>query len=301
MIQGPLSGKVEEEAASAADVTALTDVVSGHTTDIAAKASVSTVDALTTTVATNTGGVSSLLDSMNNLGTSFYTRALTDGLLSGKENSIGDGGLTVARTSGLQAALDAKAVATNVYTKAASDALVDAVPVSMLSNYATMIHPSVFGASSTKYAVKHDSAGRTFLNGSDAVRIRVGNVSFLMCASNNVYHYKPIVSGSDARLKFNQRPIENGLATLMELTPKLYEKVFSVGDPLDQSAPTEAGFIAQEVDLIPSLRACVSRPNDVIDTFGLDYRQLGSPYQVAAIQELSHLVTALTARVAALE
>ena len=236
MFQGPLSGKVEEETASATDVTALTGVVSGHTTGIAAKAETSTVDALSTAVTSNSGGVASLLSSMNNLGNSFYTRLLTDGLLGGKEDTIADGGLTVARTSGLQAALDAKAVAANVYTKTASDALVDAVPVSMLSNYATMIHPGVSN-SSTKYAVKHDSVGRTFVNGSDAVRIRVGNISYLMCGSNNVYHYKPIVSGSDSRLKYNQRPVENGLATLMALTPKLYEKVYNIGDPLTDTRP----------------------------------------------------------------
>ena len=146
-----------------------------------------------------------------------------------------------------------------------------------------------------------DSAGRTFLNGSDAVRIRVANVSYLMCSSNNVYHYKPIVSGSDSRLKYNQRPIENGLTTLMALTPKLYEKVYNVGDPLTGTTPTEAGFIAQDVDLIPALSGCVTRPNEFVETFGLDYRQLGSPYQVAAIQELSQIVTALAARVTALE
>ena len=122
-----------------------------------------------------------------------------------------------------------------------------------------------------------------------------------MCASNNTYFYKPIVSGSDSRLKYNQRPVENGLATLMALTPKLYEKVYNVGDPLTETTPTEAGFIAQEVDLIPALSGCVTHPNEFVETFGLDYRQLGSAYQVAAIQELSQLVTALTARVTALE
>ena len=72
MIQGPLSGKVEDtDNASATDVTALTALVSTNTTGIAAKAETSTVDALTATVTTNTGGVASLLSSMNNLGPRF--------------------------------------------------------------------------------------------------------------------------------------------------------------------------------------------------------------------------------------
>ena len=84
MIQGPLSGKVEDtDNASATDVTALTALVATNTTGITAKAEISTVDALTTTVTTNSGGVASLLNSMNNLGNSFYTKTLTDGLLGG--------------------------------------------------------------------------------------------------------------------------------------------------------------------------------------------------------------------------
>ena len=54
MLQGPLSGKVEDtDNASATDVTALTALVSVNTTGIAAKAETSTVDALTATVTTN--------------------------------------------------------------------------------------------------------------------------------------------------------------------------------------------------------------------------------------------------------
>ena len=206
---------------------------------------------------------------MNNLGNSFYTRALTDGLLSGKQAVIADGDLTVARTSGLQTSLTAKANVADVYTKTASDALLDALPVSMtaISGHASMEHPSVSNVS-TSYALKQDSAGRTYVNGSTAVRIRVGNVSYLMANNDKVYYYRDIVSGSDTRLKYNQRPIENGLATLMALEPKLYEKVYNVGDPLTETTPTEAGFIAQEVDAIPGLSGCVSRPNDAIDTWG---------------------------------
>ena len=88
---------------------------------------------------------------------------------------------------------------------------------------------------------------------------------------------------------------------MLALGPRLYEKVDNLGDTPSAATPTEAGFIAQEVDSIPGLSHCVAPPNEIIPTFGLDYRQLGSPYQVAAIQELTALLTALTARVAALE
>ena len=76
------------------------------------------------------------------------------------------------------------------------------------------------------------------------------------------------------------------------------------GDSLDSAEPptlTESGFIAQEVDEIPELAHIVSHPTEENETWGLDYRQVGSPYTVAAIQELLAMILNLTARVAALE
>ena len=124
MIEGPLSGKSDSDAASADDLTALTATVAGNTSALAAKAPTTVVDALATTVATkasssgltaaeatiatHTGQLAGLTNSFNNIGTSFYTKTLTDALLSGKEPILSDGDLTIARTSGLQSALDAK-------------------------------------------------------------------------------------------------------------------------------------------------------------------------------------------------
>ena len=124
MIEGPLSGKSESDAASADDLTALTATVAGNTSALATKAPTTVVDALATTVATkasgsgltaaeatiatHTGQLAGLTNSFNNIGTSFYTKTLTDALLSGKEPILSDGDLTIARTSGLQSALDAK-------------------------------------------------------------------------------------------------------------------------------------------------------------------------------------------------
>ena len=82
---------------------------------------------------------------MKGLGNNFYTKALTDGLLSGKQAVIADGDLNVARTSGLQAVLDANAVASAVYTKTASGALLDALPGSMsrISYNASFVYPTL--------------------------------------------------------------------------------------------------------------------------------------------------------------
>ena len=87
MIEGPLSGKVESDSASAADLTALTATVAGNTSAITAKAPTSVVDALATEVATkasgsgliaaeaaittHTGQIVSLNTSVNNMGNSF--------------------------------------------------------------------------------------------------------------------------------------------------------------------------------------------------------------------------------------
>ena len=90
MIQGPLTGATES---SAEDVTALTAVV-----------------------ATNTAAINSINNSYNNLGNSFYTKALTDGLLTAKQNVIGAGGLSIDRTASLQATLDSKAVGSELVT-----------------------------------------------------------------------------------------------------------------------------------------------------------------------------------------
>ena len=104
MIEGPLSGKAESDSASAADLIALTATVAGNTSAITAKAPTTVVDALATEVSTkasgsgliaaetaittHTGQIVSLNTSVNGIGNSFYTRTLTDALLSGKQNIL---------------------------------------------------------------------------------------------------------------------------------------------------------------------------------------------------------------------
>ena len=108
MIEGPLSGKSDSDAASADDLTALTATVVGNTSALAAKAPTTVVDALATTVATkasssgltaaeatiatHTGQLVSLNTSVNNMPDSFYTKTLTDALLSGKQATLASNG-----------------------------------------------------------------------------------------------------------------------------------------------------------------------------------------------------------------
>jgi len=99
MIEGPLTGATDSDAASAADVTALAATVATNTTSIGTTAAdLATAEG---TISTHTGQIASLNNSYNNLGNSFYTKVFTDALLSGKQAVVGDGDLTIARTSGL--------------------------------------------------------------------------------------------------------------------------------------------------------------------------------------------------------
>ena len=163
------------------------------------------------------------------------------------------------------------------------------------------MHPS-YADSVANFALTQTSSGiggTTIINSPSDVRMAIQNSIYLRCISNNIYHFKSVVSSSDARLKLNQRSIVGALATLSAMQPKNYEK----RDSLDDIAPptvTESGFVAQEVNEIPELAHIVSHPTEANMTWGLDYQQI-SAYTVAGIQELISKVEALTARVAALE
>jgi hypothetical protein len=162
------------------------------------------------------------------------------------------------------------------------------------------IHPSRTN-NAQNYALLQSSGGNTYLNSPSSVRLRVSNSDYIQLWNNTIYQYKTVSNSSDSRLKFNQRPVKDALETVRALQPKLYEKVDSLGDQPTAENPTEAGFVAQEVEEIPSLKHCVHPPSEGNEIYGLDYRQLGSPYAIAAIQELAALVESLTARMAALE
>ena len=117
------------------------------------------------------------------------------------------------------------------------------------------------------------------------------NAASLGTAGNRwsvVYAANGTVQTSDARVKDQVRPLDQGLATLLRLQPKLYIKHdshFTNGNLVLQSGGREeAGFFAQEVaGIIPT---AVHRPDD--DTkalWGMNYEQI-LPFTVKAVQEL---------------
>jgi len=96
------------------------------------------------------------------------------------------------------------------------------------------------------------------------------------------------VNTSDQRVKSDQKPIVDGLATLMRLHPKTYFKhanhLANGRIVIEKDGAPEAGFVAQEVyEVLP---ITVSRPeDDSKGLWGLRYEGL-LPYTVSAVQEL---------------
>ena len=80
--------------------------MTANSTAITTKAATTALTVAEASIVTPTGEIGALQNSVNGLGNSFYTKALTEELLSGKEAAIADGALTIARTNGLQAAID---------------------------------------------------------------------------------------------------------------------------------------------------------------------------------------------------
>ena len=113
MIEGPLTGATE---ASASDVTELAATVATNTTAITLKAQAADLTVATTAISTHSGEIGALQTGFNGLGNSFYTKTLTDGYLNAKQNVIGAGGLDIDRIASLQAALDSKAVGSELVT-----------------------------------------------------------------------------------------------------------------------------------------------------------------------------------------
>ena len=111
MIEGPLTGAADSDSASADDVIALAAVVTTNTTAISLKAQAADLAVATTAISTHSGEIGAIQTSINGLANSFYTKPLTDGLLSAKQDVIAAGGLSIDQVSSLQATLDAKQAA----------------------------------------------------------------------------------------------------------------------------------------------------------------------------------------------
>ena len=111
---------------------------------------------------------------------------------------------------------------------------------------------------------------------------------------------------SDDRYKSYETELTNATSTLLQLTPKRYEKHTGLLLTEEEEAPdltgvhhfTEVGFIAQEVAQIPELQFMVdTNPSGV---YGLQMNNLIG-YLVKGFQELATTNASLEARLAALE
>lgn len=104
------------------------------------------------------------------------------------------------------------------------------------------------------------------------------------------------VTYSDSRVKKHQKPLENGLERLLQLTPKSYLQYTSQFEnntlQLDKSSGTYSiGFIAQE--LYKHIPEVVYKPhNEHTDLWAVDYEKL-IPITVKAIQELKEEIDQL--------
>ena len=116
MIEGPLTGASSSDAASSEDMTALAATVSTNTSAITLKAPIADLTLAEVSIATHSGEIGALQTSFNNLGNSFYTKTLTDGFLTAKQDVIGAGGLAIDRTASLQAVRDSKALGSELVT-----------------------------------------------------------------------------------------------------------------------------------------------------------------------------------------
>ena len=92
MIQGPLSGAA----------------VATNVTQIATKAPTTSLTTAEASITAHTGETGALQSNVNGLGSSFYTKTLTDAILSDKQATITDGSLSILKTSGLQTVIDQK-------------------------------------------------------------------------------------------------------------------------------------------------------------------------------------------------
>jgi len=184
----------------------------------------------------------------------------------------------------------------------------------------------VYATSSTGYGLRCSSTYQNAFFASTAVSgaaagyaNNAGSGSYIelaigsFCVQSN---YNSSVPGntppSDRRLKENDQPIANGLATINSLRPVTFNWKSNTYRVLNGIAPSiDYGFIAQEVEevlpeIVAEIATATTRPDDDNHTIsleaelgtykGMDYVKL-VPFLTAAIQELSAKVDSLTAEV----
>ena len=112
--------------------------------------------------------------------------------------------------------------------------------------------------------------------------------------SAGLYLGATLVSASDKRLKFNEKPLVNALDMIRKLKPVEYDQTFDLVDNYTPETPQshQAGFIAQDVQKIDELRFAVEGGITSVDgkesLRGLNYNGIFT-YAVKAIQELSDI------------
>jgi hypothetical protein len=102
-------------------------------------------------------------------------------------------------------------------------------------------------------------------------------------------------SSSDARLKTNVQPMQNGLQSVLALNPCTFDMRRG-----EDTFISSSGLIAQEVHEVYPFVVGVGGDDENTNPWSVDYGKL-TPLLVAAIKEQQALITQLTARITALE
>ena len=160
--------------------------------------------------------------------------------------------------------------------------------------------------------------------GTDILSISGDNIEIV--SQNTVQFYGPVSAqgvnlNSDDRLKHNEEDLTNSLEVIRKLKPQKYQKTNILkeadfnGTLEEGSYVNESGFIAQDILNIPELAYCVTGGDftkTLKDSEGVEKEvNIEKPYSVnytdifthnvAATKQLDATVTALLAKVAALE
>jgi hypothetical protein len=131
-----------------------------------------------------------------------------------------------------------------------------------------------------------------------AIRARSGGSSvtrYLFDVEGSAHADVEWTTFSDGRLKKNQRELPYGLAEVLQLQPKMYERDSGSFDEgklvLEGRAVTQAGFVAQEVESV--MPEFVKTPSNDESFYSMDTGRLVT-VAIKAIQELNDKVEALT-------
>ncbi|MHC4240527.1 MAG: tail fiber domain-containing protein, partial [Planctomycetota bacterium] len=149
---------------------------------------------------------------------------------------------------------------------------------------------------------EHDGAGTLTNVGADgnilAIRGRAGGATttrYLFDIEGSAHADVEWTTFSDGRLKNNQRELGYGLAEVMQLQPKMYERdsgSFIDGElTFEGRSITQAGFVAQEVEAV--MPEFVKAPADEESFYSMDTGRLVT-VAIKAIQELNDKVDAIT-------